>query len=94
MRVLACLLVAPLLLLATEVSAQTIYKQTDAGGHVLYTDQAEPAARVMTSVPAARHGNLVALAFISPERNAEINTNEAARRVRQESRKPRALMGS
>ena len=102
MRNVAALLMLPLLLLATAVSAQAIYKHTDAGGHVLYTDQPDPAARTMTSLaespdarrPPARHGNLVALAFISPERNAEINANEAARRVRQERRKPRAPLGS
>ena len=53
-RILLKLCVASLALFAAAASAQTIYKQVDADGRVMFTDQPNPAARVVASYEPGR----------------------------------------
>ncbi|MEK6245697.1 MAG: DUF4124 domain-containing protein, partial [Pseudomonadota bacterium] len=74
---------AALVCAATGVSAQTIYKQVSAVGHVTFTDQPDAtAARQTATDPALEVTKAPARIFtISSRRAATINANEAARRL-------------
>ena len=73
---------------AAGVSAQTVYKQADAAGHITYTDRPDTAPSPPTAkVPALDVANALASASAMSSRGAAIiNSNEAARRLRQAER--------
>ena len=79
---------AAFLCAAAGVSAQTVYKQADAAGHITYTDRRDTAPSPPTAeVPALDVANALASASVMSSRGAAIvNSNEAARRLRQAER--------
>ena len=68
--------IASMLLIATGVSAQTIYKQVDGEGRVIFTDQPAPGARTVTSIDTSR-----------PRAQAPVENGEWASRM-EASRRP------
>lgn len=79
---------AAFLCAAAGVSAQTVYKQVDAAGHITYTDRPDTAPSPPTvEVPALEVANALASNSAMSSRSAAIiNANEAARRLRQAER--------
>ncbi len=74
-----------LLCAASGVSAQAIYRQADAEGHITYTDRPDPAPSPQTATdPVLDVMNALAShSAISSLRIAMIDANEAARRLEQ-----------
>ena len=85
-REIVCRIGAAAFLCATAgASAQAIYKQVDAAGHITYTDQppAAPSPQTPTG-PALDVANALAgNTAISSRRAAIVDANEAARRLEQ-----------
>ncbi len=87
--------VASLALCATAAGAQTIYKQVDAEGRVMFTDRPDPGVRVVAGYetsPSARSGNDVerAVSTYTPLATPlafQMGATESARRARQEMHK-------
>ena len=70
---------------AAGVSAQTIYKQVSATGHITYTDRPDPAPSPRPEpAPALDVANALASnTAMSSRHAATVDANEAARRLRQ-----------
>ena len=67
--------IASMMLVTGAAAAQTIYKQVDENGRVMFTDQPSPAARVVTSFETARDRGR---ASADRETSAEPNRPETA----------------
>ncbi len=76
---------AAFLCAAAGVSAQTVYRQADAAGHISFTDRPDTTPSPQTATaPASDVANALARkSSISSRRAVTIDANEAARRLRQ-----------